>query len=59
MLKQLYNRYHDKGLNVVGVAVWDEPQNTIEAIKEHELPWHCILNAQTIPTDLYGIQGIT
>lgn len=58
VLKQLYNRYHDKGLNVVGVAVWDEPQNTLEAIKEHDLPWPCILNAQTIPTDLYGIQGI-
>jgi hypothetical protein len=22
------------------------------------LPWECILNAQTIPTDLYGISGI-
>jgi hypothetical protein len=43
---------------VLGIAVWDEPENTLKAIKQHELPWECILNAQTIPTDLYGISGI-
>ena len=58
VLKDIYAEYHDKGLEVVGVAVWDEPHNTLEAIKTKELPWHNILNAQTIPTDLYGISGI-
>lgn len=57
-LKQLWNQYHDKNLRVVGVAVWDEPENTAEAITRHQIPWPCILNAQTIPTDLYGISGI-
>ena len=58
VLKEIYAEYKDKGLEIVGVAVWDEPQNTLEAIKTKELPWHNILNAQTIPTDLYGISGI-
>ena len=58
VLKELYAKYKDKGLNVVGVAVWDKPEDTEKAIKSHELPWPCIVNAQTIPTDLYGIQGI-
>ena len=58
VLKEIYAEYHDKGLEIVGVAVWDEPHNTLEAIKTKELPWHNILNAQTIPTDLYGISGI-
>ena len=58
VLKEIYAEYHDKGLEIVGVAVWDEPQNTLEAIKTKELPWNNILNAQTIPTDLYGISGI-
>lgn len=58
VLKELYNEYKDKGLEVLGVAVWDEPENTKAAIKQHELPWECILDAQTIPTDLYGITGI-
>lgn len=58
VLKEIYAEYKDKGLEIVGVAVWDEPHNTLEAIKTKELPWHNILNAQTIPTDLYGISGI-
>lgn len=58
VLKDLYARFHDRGLDVVGVAVWDKPEDTLAAIKAHDLPWPCIINAQTIPTDLYGIQGI-
>jgi thiol-disulfide isomerase/thioredoxin len=58
VIKELYNEYKDKGLVVLGVAVWDEPANTVQAIAKHELPWECILNAQTIPTDIYGIVGI-
>ena len=58
VLKEIYAENKYKGLEIVGVAVWDEPQNTLEAIEAKELPWHNILNAQTIPTDLYGISGI-
>ncbi len=58
VLKEIYAEYKNKGLEIVGVAVWDEPHNTLEAISSKELPWHNILNAQTIPTDLYGISGI-
>lgn len=58
VLKDIYKEYKDQGLKVLGVAVWDEPQNTLEAIKKHELPWESWLNGQTIPTDAYGISGI-
>ena len=58
VIKELYNRYKGKGLNVVGVAVWDEPEATLGAIKSHGLEWPNIINAQTVPTDLYGINGI-
>lgn len=58
VLKELYHQWHDRGLDVLGVAVWDDPADTERAIVDHELPWPCILNAQTIPTDLYGISGI-
>ena len=57
-IKQIYNKWNGKGLEVLGVAVWDEPENTLDAIKNHELPWKQIINAQSIPTDLYGISGI-
>ncbi|MDO4319352.1 MAG: TlpA disulfide reductase family protein [Bacteroidales bacterium] len=58
VLKDLYKEYKDKGLEVLGVAVWDEPDATRAAIEKHELPWPCIINAQSVPTDLYGISGI-
>lgn len=58
VLKDIYNEYKERGLEVLGVAVWDEPENTLAAIKTHGLPWECILNAQSIPTEIYGISGI-
>lgn len=58
VLKDIYNKYKDANLEVLGVAVWDKPDDTLRAIEQHELPWHCIIDAQTIPTDLYGINGI-
>lgn len=58
VIKDLKAKYADKGLDVLGVAVWDKPEDTRAAIKSHELDWPCIVDAQTIPTDLYGISGI-
>lgn len=58
VIKDILKEFGPKGLEVLGVAVWDEPDNTLAAIKKHELPWPQILNAQTIPTDIYGISGI-
>lgn len=57
VLKELYAQYPDK-LNVLGVAVWDEPEASLRAIEQHELPWPCIINAGNVPTDIYGISGI-
>lgn len=57
VIKGLLEKYKDD-LNVVGVAVWDEPANTELAIKELDIKWPVIINAQKIPTDIYGISGI-
>lgn len=57
-LKEIYDKYHDRGLDVLGVAVWDYPDRTQKAIQELELPWPQIVNAQNIPADLYKIEGI-
>ncbi|MCM1336552.1 MAG: AhpC/TSA family protein [Candidatus Amulumruptor caecigallinarius] len=58
VIRALYDRYHKDDLNVVGVAVWDEPEATLRAIDELDLQWPCIIDAQRIPTDIYGISGI-
>lgn len=57
-LKELYNKYHSQGLDILGVAVWDKAEDTLKAIENTGTPWPHILDAQRIPTDLYKIEGI-
>ncbi len=45
-------------VQILGIAVWDEPDATAEAIEELGITWQQITNAQSIPTDLYNIKGI-
>ena len=57
-LKEIYNAYKDKGLEILGVAVWDKVPDTLKAVKELDLPWIIWPNGGTAPTDVYGISGI-
>jgi len=57
-LKKVYEEYGPKGLEMLSVAVWDKPEDTEAAAAELGIKWHQIINAQRIPTDLYGINGI-
>lgn len=58
-LQALKAKYGDK-FDVLGVAVWDNPDDTRKAINELEITWPVIVGTQklTEPTDLYGIKGI-
>lgn len=58
VIKEILSEFGPQGLEVLGVAVWDEPENTLKAVEQHQLPWQQIINAQSVPTDLYGISGI-
>ena len=57
-LKEIYKQFGGDDFEIVSVAVWDERDATLEAIKELALPWPQIIDAGQIPTDLYGINGI-
>ena len=57
-IAKIYKTYAGKDFDVLSVAVWDNPENTKAAAAEHGVVWNQIINAQRIPTDLYGIQGI-
>lgn len=56
-LKNIYAKYKDKGLQIVGLAVWDKWQEHLDAVKKDELPWPQIFN-ETEATDAYGVTGI-
>ena len=53
-----YNKYKDSGLQVLGIAAWDKPEDTLKAIEEEQLPYPQMINSQKIATDAYGITGI-
>jgi len=57
-LIEVYNTHAGDKFAMVGVAVWDNREATLRAIREHNIPWTQIVDAQSIPVDLYGINGI-
>ncbi|MDR1525326.1 MAG: AhpC/TSA family protein [Tannerella sp.] len=58
VIAEVYNKYKGDKFEVVSVAVWDKRENTLAAIEEDGSTWPQILDAQTAPAELYGIQGI-
>mgnify|MGYP002626039781 CR=1 FL=1 len=57
-LVNVYNTYHGDNFDMLSVAVWDKVADTKEAAPGLGIVWNQIVNAQQIPTDLYGIEGI-
>ena len=57
-LVNVYNTYHGDDFDMLSVAVWDKVEDTVEAAPALGIVWNQIINAQQIPTDLYGIEGI-
>lgn len=57
-LKEVYEKYHGDKFDMLSVAVWDRPEATKAAAAELGITWNQIFNAQRIPTELYGIDGI-
>ena len=53
-----YNKYKDKGLEVIGIAAWDKPDASLEAIKNDGVPYPQIINTQEIATEAYNIHEI-
>ena len=58
-LQALKAKYGDK-FDVLGVAVWDNPDDTRKAMEQMEITWPVIIGTEQLnqPTDLYGIKGI-
>jgi thiol-disulfide isomerase/thioredoxin len=54
----LYEKYKEKEFLVLGVAAQDNPEASLKAIDEMQIPYPKILNAQKIATDIYGIDAL-
>lgn len=59
-IRSVYEKYKDKGLEVLSIAVWErEPVNvTMDAAVELGMDWLHLNNCGSIPTDIYGVEGI-
>jgi thiol-disulfide isomerase/thioredoxin len=57
-LRAVYEEFHGDKFDMLSVAVWDRLEDTIEAAKEENIVWNQIMDAQKVPTDIYGIDGI-
>lgn len=56
-LKKIHEKYGDK-ITVLGVATWDEPQETLKAIEEEGITYAQMLNAQEAGSNAYNFDGI-
>ncbi len=57
-IKAAYEKFGGDNFNVLGIAVWDKHDRSIKAIEEEGMTWSLIIDADKIPTDIYGIYGI-
>lgn len=57
-LKEILAKHEANGLKVLGVAVWDKVEDTKASMEKLQIEWPVMLDAQSVPTDLYGIMGI-
>ena len=58
VIAEVYEKYKGDRFEVLGVAVMDQRDASLQVIKEDGYKWPQILDAQSIPLELYGIQGI-
>ena len=56
-LINIHEKYGDKVL-VLGIATWDNPEDTEKAIAELKIPYPQMLNTQKAGSDAYSITGI-
>ena len=58
MMKSIYQRYNERGLTVLGIAVSEDAEKSRRAIKKHSITYPQLLNTLDQSFDTYGIQAI-
>ena len=58
VLKEVYKRFKGDKFEIVGIAVSDKRADTEAIVPELGITWPVIYDAQSIPTEIYGINAI-
>lgn len=56
-LNNIYKKYKERGLTVLGIAVHEDAEKTRRAIKKHGITYPQLLNTQEQASSKYGILG--
>ena len=57
-IKKTWETFAGDRFDVVSVAVSDKREDTVDALAKLDMPWHQILDAQKIPSEVYGVNAI-
>ena len=62
-LKETYERYHDKGFEIVSISIDDNVDAWLKAVKEENMPWTqaCGVNGKSYNKEcmnLFGVSGV-
>ena len=58
VLKEVSAKYKDQNFELLGIAVNDDREKTLKAMKEDGVTWPQILNTGKVAMEAYGIAGI-
>lgn len=58
LVAKVYEKYRDKGLEVLGLFVWDQPKNLDKAVKDLKIAWPQLIDSDGVAGKLYGVSGI-
>lgn len=57
-IKAVYDKFKGSDFDVLSVAVWDEPEASVDTAKVYGVKWNEIVNTKEAAGKLYGIQSI-
>ena len=57
-LVRLYNKYNAKGLNIIGIDVWDKIPDHKKAVADLGITYPQLIDTTKVATDNYGVNGI-
>ena len=57
-LVRLYNKYNKKGLNIIGIDVWDKIPDHNKAVEDLGITYPQLIDTTRTATDNYGVDGI-
>ena len=57
-MKKVYKKYHEQGLEVIGVSIDQKPADWLKALQEEKLPWPNIIDPESKIAAYFLVQAI-